>query len=137
MKCSIPFALVAALGSAACGNNSSSAGTTTAPSSTTDRFTGTVQVGSSAVHNFTVATSSQVDVTLIAAGPPDGIVMGLGVGAPDGSTCALFAGASVRTAAGSIVQLSGNLSPGTFCVSVYDIGNQTGPVDYTVTVTHT
>jgi len=33
-------------------------------------------------------------------------------------------------------QLSGTTSAGTLCVQVYDIGNQTAPVSYTVTVTH-
>jgi hypothetical protein len=27
-------------------------------------------------------------------------------------------------------------SPGTLCVDVYDVGNQSAPVSYTVTVTH-
>ncbi len=33
-------------------------------------------------------------------------------------------------------QLSGVSTAGTLCVNVYDIGNQTAPVTYTVTVAH-
>lgn len=128
-----PLVLLLALGVAACGGDSST--TTPTPSTTTDTFTGTVPVGGSDAHNFTVAQSSGVDVTLTAAGPPDGIVMGIGVGS-GGSPCTLFAQASTRTSAGASAQLAGGLSPGTFCVSVFDVGNQTDPVTYTVTVAH-
>ena len=134
MKRLVPLALVLALASAACSNNN--AAPPPSPTRTTDTFSGTVAVGGSDAHNFTVAASSQVDVTLTVATPPDGIVMGLGVGSPSDSTCTLFAGATQKTPAGASVQLSGGLSPGTFCVAVYDIGNQTAPVAYTATVSH-
>ena len=45
-------------------------------------------------------------------------------------------GATTSAAAGASVQLSGLASPATLCVDVHDIGNQTAPVSYTVTVTH-
>jgi hypothetical protein len=77
-----------------------------------------------------------VNVTLTAAGPPSTIVMGVGVGTPKDSGCVLLAGASTQTAAGAAVQLAGTVSAGTLCVQVYDVGNQTASVSYTVTVAH-
>jgi hypothetical protein len=130
-----PLLLLLALGVTACNNNSSSSLPPSAKT-TIDTFSGTVAVGGSDAHNFTVTTSSEVDVTLTAATPPDGVVMGIGVGSLNGSTCVPFTGATATTAAGTSVQLAGGLSPGTFCVVVYDVGNQTAPVTYTVTVSH-
>ena len=111
---------------------------TTAPTDTpkTDTFTGTVQVQGRETHNFTVGNSGQVSVTLTSASPPSTIVMGIGVGTPVDNACGLLAGASVNSAAGSNAQLTGVVSPGTLCVTVFDVGNQTAPVTYTVTVVH-
>lgn len=123
--------------SSACHRNDTSPGTTT-PSImvTTETFTGTVPVRGSALHSFTVAQTGTVNVTLTAAGPPSTIVMGVGIGTSRDAGCALLAGASTSTAAGAAVQLAGTVTPGTLCVQVYDVGNQTAAVSYTVTVAH-
>jgi hypothetical protein len=84
----------------------------------------------------TVSQTGQMDVTLTTAGPPSTIVMGLAVGMPGDAKCAPLAGASTSVPAGPTAQLSGTISPGTLCVQVYDLGYQTAPVSYTVTVTH-
>ena len=97
---------------------------------------GTVAVQGSDFHNFTVAKSGQIDVTLTTAGPPSSIFMGLGIGVPSGTTCSLLSNASVNTQAGSTAQLSGTAPAATYCVVVFDIGNQTTPIDYAVTVAH-
>lgn len=132
-----PLALALALIAAACHKNSTTTTTTTpSPTVKTDTFTGTVAVGGSGSNNFTVAESGKVDVTLTAASPPAGIVMGVGVGTPNDSGCSVLAGASTNTPAGTAVQLSGTVSAGTLCVRVYDVGKQTAPVTYTVTVAH-
>jgi hypothetical protein len=127
--------------SVACDNSGGSSTSPTQVLRTTDTITGTVQPMSAESHNFIVMQGGQVDVTLTAAGPPATIFMGLGVGSPsttDG-TCVFGngAGVSVATQAGSTPQITGGASgAGTYCVSVFDIGNQTAAVDYTVTVTH-
>jgi len=61
---------------------------------------------------------------------------GLGVGIPSGASCSLLTNASVSTQAGATAQLSGTAAAATYCVVVYDIGNQTGPINYSVTVAH-
>jgi hypothetical protein len=141
MKWFIPVALALVLTTAACNNGSSSPITntsTTSPSATlaTETFSGSVAVGSSDFQPFTAAQAGEVDVTLTAAGPPATIFMGLGVGAPSGSTCALLPNASTNTQAGTAAQLIGTVNAGTYCVEVYDIGNQAAPITYTVTVAH-
>ena len=120
------------------GGGSSSSTNPVAPtaSATTETFNGTIDVGGSDSHNFTVAQSGgQVNVTLTAAGPPTTIFMGVGVGTPSGNTCSLIAQAPPSQAS-TIAQLSGTAQAGTYCVVVFDIGNQTAQVSYTVTVSH-
>src|SRR6185503_14901403 len=92
-------------------------------------FTGTLEKGASASHNFTIVQAGEVDVTLTAAGPPSTITMGLGVGIPNaaGTSCDLISGASVNAQASQFSQLLGSASPGALCVKISDIGNQTGP----------
>jgi hypothetical protein len=136
MRALVPIALVMALATVACDNGSSTATTTSPSPLTTETFSGTVNVGGSDFHNFTATQSGTVNVTLNAAAPPSTIFMGLGVGTPSSSTCALLAGSTMNTQAGTTPQLSGTLDAGTYCVELYDVGNETTPVTYTVTVAH-
>jgi hypothetical protein len=138
MRRFIPVAFALMLIAVACDNSGSDSSSTTSPSVpiTTETFTGTVPVGGSDFKSFTVAQSGTVNVTLSAAGPPPTITMGLGVGTPSSTACALLSGGSTQTPAGTAPQLTGSLTPGPYCVLVGDIGNQLAPVDYTVTVAH-
>jgi hypothetical protein len=134
-------ALVAALtlGAAACGGGNSPSTLSTSPTPTiiSEDFTGTVAISGNDVHAFTVALSGgQVNAILTAAGPPSTIYMGLGIGTPSGSTCALLTNGAVVTPAGTAAQLTGTLNAGSYCVMVFDAGNQTAPVTYAVTVNH-
>jgi hypothetical protein len=133
----LALAAVVLFGAAGC-NKSSTAAATTSPTvtRTTDTFTGTVAIGGSDFHSFPVAVTGQIDVTLTAAAPPSTVVMGLSIGTPAGGKCNALAGALTKTSAGTTVQLSGLASPGTLCVDVHDVGNQSDSVSYTVTVTH-
>ena len=121
----------------ACGGSSPS--TPAAPSTPKDTFTGTVTVKGATFHPFNVAQRGQVDVTLTTltvAGQSSTIEMGLGLGVPDGAKCNLTSATSTTTPAGPAPQLSGTADSGTLCVQVYDMGNQTTPVVYTVSVVH-
>ncbi|HEX7793805.1 MAG TPA: hypothetical protein VF456_05605 [Vicinamibacterales bacterium] len=136
------FICLALLASAACSGGSSS-GTPTTPSSpplapTNETFTGTVSVGGSDTHQFVVKLSNGlVTATLTAAGPPPTIAMGLGIGTIASGTCTLIPNGSIITPAGTSPQLSGtNFQAGTYCVGVFDVGQQTGDVTYSVTVAH-
>ena len=130
--------MLAALGAVACGSSSSTSTTTatTTATRTTDTFSGTVAVGGHDFHSFPISATGIIDVTLTAAAPPSTIAMGLSVGTPADGKCTALAGASTTAVAGSAVQLSGMSTAGTLCVDVHDVGNQSAPVSYTVTVTH-
>jgi hypothetical protein len=129
----------ALLGTACTTSNASSSAIPTAPSGSpsTEAFSGTVDVGGSDSHTFSVNLSGgQLNVILTAAGPPTTIYMGLGVGTPAGSSCSLLSSSQVLAQAGTTAQLSGTANAGTYCVAVFDAGNQTAQIAYSVTVTH-
>ena len=130
------FAAVCALAVSACGDNSTS-GTVSTPTTTrtTDTFSGTVQVGGSVFHSFPVSQAGTTDVTLTTATPASAVV-GLAIGTPGDAGCTPLPGASANVLAGTTPQLTGVTTAGTLCVQIRDVGQQTGPVGYTVTVTH-
>ena len=105
---------------------------------TVDTFTGTVHVGGNDSHSFVVALSNgQLTATLTAAGPPPTIAMGFGIGTPANGVCTVASNAAYVGPAGPSPQLSGTgVSGGTYCVMVYDAGNQSADVTYTAVVTH-
>jgi hypothetical protein len=121
----------------ACGDDPPAPGPTTPTvTRTTETFSGSVQVAGAAFHSFRVAQTGTTEVTLTAASPPATVVMGLAIGTVDDAGCTRLTGASLNTAAGSVPQLAGLTSTGTLCVQVRDVGNQTAPVNYSVSVTH-
>jgi hypothetical protein len=126
--------------STACNTSDGSSGGTLPPSPapvTTETFGGTVAVGGTNFHSFAVALSNGLlTVTLTAAGPPSNISMGLALGTPSNGTCTQLTNATVRTPAGSTPQLGGTVNAGPYCVVIFDVGNQTSPVTYSLTVTH-
>jgi hypothetical protein len=110
-------------------------GNTTTPSTvaSTQTFAGTLQPGSSASFNFTVSVESTATLAITALAPQSTVTMGLGIG-QFATTCTLFS--SVENAkVGSTYPV--DLTPGAYCVEIYDLGNLTGPNTYTLTVTHT
>jgi len=117
---------------------SSSAATSPTGTLSTETFTGAVDVGGQAAHPFTVAASgsSEATVDLTTAGPPSTIFMGVGVGSYSNSVCTLLTNGYAIVQARATAQLSGTLTGGSYCVMVYDAGNQTAQVSYTVVVTH-
>jgi len=144
MRRGISLVLVTALavGALACGGPStgtSGLSSSTSPSTggTTQTFTGTVPIGGGDNHPFTVANpGGVVTIVLTETAPQTTVIMGFGVGTPAGTTCAYLSTFTKDTSAGAASQLKGSLNPGTYCVGVYDIGNATSAITYTVTVTH-
>jgi len=135
MRPAILFLTLALVAAGCTKSTDSTTPTSPTPTRTTDTLSGTVQVKGSDFKTFAVTTTGQVDVALTTAGPPSTITMGVGVGTTSGGACNLVAGSSALISAGGALP-TGIMSPGTYCVQVYDVGNQTAAVTYTVTVTH-
>ena len=135
MKATRVVVLAFALTAAACNNNSTLTAPTNPPEISDPPVTGTVQVGASDFHTFSVSQTGDVQVTLTAAGPPATITVGLGIGTPSALTCPLTFG-QTKVAASTAPLDVGTLAAGTYCVEIFDAGNQSGPITYSLTVTH-
>jgi len=116
----------------------------------TEVLTGTVDppvegVAQGVTRTFVVGQGGgEVTVTLTSAVEtlPNGstqanVTMGLGVGTLVDSLCVVPASAFLQTQPGTSPHLAGTLEEGTYCVRVSDVTTQTGPVAFSVTVTHT
>ena len=134
--------VVGMLVSAACGDDTPQ---TTTPDTNTDvrsteTFGATLTVGQSQFYSFTTISPGTTDVTLVSLRPAGSVsstvspVVGLGLGIPSGTDCAL--GWATNTAPALKAQLTVSTSVTTYCVKVADIGNLTGAVDYTIRVLH-
>jgi hypothetical protein len=62
--------------------------------------------------------------------------MGFGVGQTVAGSCQLLSGGYGTYSASTTPQLSGTIGSGTYCVMVYDVGNQSAAITYTVVVNH-
>jgi len=106
---------------------------------TVETFTGTVQPQNKDVKPFTILLSGgTLAVTLTSATP--NIPMSLSVGSWDAptSTCTAIQNGTTIATAGGAPQLQGQVNLGNYCIIVADAltGAQTGPVVYSVTVSH-
>ena len=124
----LPLTLLAA----GCGDNN--ANTTTPTAHAVQTFNGTLQPAGTDMYTFTTSITGVITVTLTNAGPPAGLTLGMGIGTPNGSVCTLIQSQQVQAA--NIAQISVTADPGTFCVTVFDLGTLTAPVPYTVVVSH-
>jgi hypothetical protein len=137
------FVALAAVVAAACGGNTQPTPipSPVSPPTTTETFTGTIQIGGSFQYQFKVAVDGEIHVTLMAensvavtadptATPPVDAKPSVPVTYPLhvrigqsslttlGLTCTNLK--SVTTTAGSTPQLTGQALAGTFCVDVSD-----------------
>jgi len=142
-------ALMCIAAAAACtGSDSSTALPTTSATVVTDTDTGIVQppiggVFQSDTKTFTTTQSGTVSVTLTSAIETlpgsvllPTVVVGLAIGSFASGACTPLSGASAQASAGSAVVLQGTVNAGSYCVQVFDVTNQVGPVAYTVLVSH-
>jgi hypothetical protein len=143
----VNVALVAAVAAvvlgAACGgstttvNNPVAASTVVVPT-TTVSFLGTLPVGGAAFYSFNLLSSGTVTVTLVSvqgAFVAPTVMLALGVGTPNGTTCAV-SGTPSNASAGPSPQLTVTDGPGVFCVNISDPGNLIAPANFDITITY-
>ncbi len=127
----------------ACGGSSNSTSTTPTVTSgpQTELFEGTLTPNGSAFYSFTVQSTGDADVMLAsvtattAPGSSSNVVLGLGLGMPLGTDCTVTT--SVLTFPALQSPLVSNLTAGTYCVRVYDVGNLTNTVNFAIRIVHT
>ena len=139
------FALAAAIATtaAACGGSDNTA--STAPSVVagpqTALFEGTLPVGGSAFYSFTVQATGDAMVMLASVatskvpGTSTAAFLGVGIGTPLGTDCTETTSVLAFPALQS--PLVSNLTPGIYCVRVYDVGYLTGSVNFAIRIVHT
>ena len=137
-------ALFAALGAAltGCGGGDN---TSTTPTVTvgpqTVLFEGTIPVGGSAFYSFTVSDTGDANVMLAsvttstAPGTSTSALLGLGIGTPLGTDCTETKSILAFPALQS--PLVSNLTPGIYCVRIYDVGNLKSSVNFAIRIVHT
>lgn len=138
--CGAAIALATAF--SACGGNSN---TSTAPTITAtpqpELFEGSLNVGGFAFFSFNVQATGAADVMLAsvttsaAPGTSINVVLGMAIGSPLGTDCVIST--SVLAAPALQSPLVSNLTAGTYCVRVYDVGNLTVPVNFAIRIVHT
>ncbi len=124
-------ALMALLLSAACEDNRSPIQPTP---TVTDVFTGTLSQQSTSTHPFTVEHAGVVTVALVTLDPLSEITVGLGLGSPSGSDCTLRL--KNDTAVQGSILTAAATTPGSYCLAIYDVGNVSEDVSYTIQLTH-
>lgn len=142
MKTALAPLLLTALAVSACGNNTqtpTSATSTTSGAPTTRLFTGTVPVAGSAFFSFTSsqagpASAMLASLTATSTGRTLAVPMGLGIGIPAGTDCALFLDKPAIPAL--VPQLTYLPAAGTYCIRVYDTGALPGEAAFAVRITY-
>jgi hypothetical protein len=136
------FVLGSAVMLPSCGEDTPTSPDPDPPTMVTDTFSGSINKNGAASHRFTALAAGTITSTLTAVGPDavgaDGaaLVVGFGVGLWSGTTCTISPGSAQDRAVQSAVLYANVNAPGELCVRVFDVGNVTDSVDYTVTVVH-
>jgi hypothetical protein len=113
-----------------------SSGTPTTPAGSTavtTNFSSRILIGGAAWRSFNQTSTSIVTARLAILSPESDAVVRIGFGTFDGTTCTSTT--TVDTAANDTdPQLSAALTPGRYCVQIWDIGNLTTINDFLIVV---
>ena len=127
--------LTGALVTAGCDNEVENATGPAPPNpTTTDTFTGTINVNGAQTHTFPVIASGPVTLTLAEVLPDPAIAVGLTLGTWNGTACASVI-ANDNAIQGNAV-IGGVTGAGTLCARIHDVGKLTASLDYRLTVVH-
>ncbi len=98
----------------------------------TEVFSGTLNPASAVVHPFSAFGRGTVTLTLTEMNPVT--TVGMNLGTWNGTSC-FVAVANEASTAGTIL-IGKIIGAGSVCIRVYDVGNVTDPVAYTLSVVH-
>jgi hypothetical protein len=132
----IGLAIAAAVSGGACNLfNSDDSPSSPTPASSTETFGGTIAQGANRP-TFTVTVTQTGPVTVTLATMSPSVAMGLGIGTASGTTGCTLTSSNTSVLAGSAPQLTVTEPAGTYCISLYDVGNLTGTATFTVIISH-
>jgi hypothetical protein len=125
-----------AISASACSGLIDELPTTPDPVITTDTFTGTLTVNGSQTHPVFTSATGNVVATLTSLGeaPPSRVGFSMGTLSVTGTCTVILRNDSAVTA----TALTGTVSTlqGSLCVSIYDTGAMSEPLEYSFTVSH-
>jgi hypothetical protein len=127
--------LLVALVAAGCEGDINKFPTTPDPVIVTETFTGTLTVNGAQTHNVFTGATGVVSATLTSLGENAPEKVGFSMGTLAGATCTVVLHNDNAVVTSSLTGTVANLA-GSLCVRVFDVGTLTGPVDYTITVSH-
>jgi hypothetical protein len=145
MRRLIPGILLLAVmaGAAGCNNNTTTTPTTpttpsTPGSTTTETFTGTLNMNGGVSYPFTAGAGGTVTATLTSVGPDSTVAIGLLIGAWTGSACQASSSIANDSATQGAIVTGTVTAAAALCARVYDTGKVTAaqPVSFTVTIVH-
>ena len=101
----------------------------------TETFAGTLTIGGTDLFTFTVNQPGGLKITLASIVPSAAVQLSVGTPSTATGVCEPLNG--LTAVAGPNAQISGTATvPGSFCVSVTDVGNLVEAVNFTVLVLH-
>jgi hypothetical protein len=134
MRRSAFFALLCALGAAACGDNNVTTPTPSVPITVTDTFSGVLTPNGATSYPFVTASSGDIRAIISVLKPDATLVVGLSLGTWNGAACQVILS---NDKAGLASGVSGTASgSGSLCARIYDVGNVTTPSTYEIQVVH-
>jgi hypothetical protein len=107
------------------------------PATVTETFSGTFGQLGSVNHAFAVSAAGSITMRLTSVTPLTTLAIGVAIGSWDGTNC-LNVNTKNDNAKSGATALSGTITPGNYCVRVYDSGNLpvASSVTYSIDVTH-
>jgi hypothetical protein len=135
----VAAAVAASFATGSCGDSIDSVTAPTTVTPTTEHFAGTLSAGQTRFYSFRVtqagtATVMLASVTLAASGVATATPLGLGLGVPQGTGCAVTT--RVEAVPALVAQLTHTTEPGVLCIEVADIGQLTVPVNFAARLTY-
>jgi hypothetical protein len=127
-------ALLAALLAAPACDDATSTATSPTTSPVTETFTGQFAPGGGASRSFTAASAGTTTIALTQIGPPADLTVGLGIGIPRANNAGCYLTQSMDTTAAASPQITVAVEGATYCVRVFDRGQLTSPVAFSITI---
>jgi hypothetical protein len=119
---------------AGCGDNDEPPTAPTPPTEIETTLEGTLTVNGGQTYVFLVERVGQITARIIELEPSENVAIGLSLGTWSPNACQILL--ANDNAQLNTVLVGNATTVGNFCVRVHDVGTLTGPVDFTIRLTH-
>jgi hypothetical protein len=115
---------------------SSPTAVTTPTTPTTRTWASIIGPGGAASQSMTASQAGTVTLTLNSAGPSADVLLGFGIGVPTAERAGCGLGKSVEARPSASPALTVAVEAGNYCIKVYDPGNVTTDIQFSLTVVY-